>query len=189
MNIVVKSAGGQIITRPDTSWNRKGEDFFVPDFVSGLHYSPVVYTRLTKPGKYIGEAFTSRYFSEAGYGILLYASDFIDSSPWSIAAASCLDYSSFLPQQMFEKGLPELRDNDFIVHKADSQLFSGHTDISMAINKALQDSSRIMYLRSGDIIAVEMQNPSPLMRREEGNINIRGAFGGIPLFDFNVIVE
>ncbi len=189
MNIVVKTASGHVICRPDTSWERKSEDFYLPDFVGALSFTPVTYARISKPGRSIGEAFTSRYYSEIGCGVLLYPDSFLDGSEEGFAAASCMDYSSLLPEKMFDKNDPAFKELHFSLKKGSRDICSLRISPVPVLNRAIQDASRIIYLRSGDFIAVELQNRMSLYSRDEGNVNIRGGHSEISLLDFNIIVE
>ncbi len=189
MNIVVKTACGHVICRPDTSWERKSEDLYLPDFVGSLSFTPVTYARISKPGRSIGEAFTSRYYSDIGCGILLYPDNFLDGSEEGFAAASCMDYSSLLPEKMLGKNDPSVRELNFSLKKGSMDICSLHISPVPVLNTAIQEASRIIYLRAGDFIAVELQNRMPLYSRNEGNANIRGGYPDMGLLDFDIIVE
>lgn len=54
MNIIVKTASGKYIVRPDTTWEKDNEDFFPPDYISKISFTPVLFARISKPGKSIG---------------------------------------------------------------------------------------------------------------------------------------
>ena len=46
MNIIVKTSTGRIVVRPDTTWEKDNEDFYPPEFVDELTYSPVLFARI-----------------------------------------------------------------------------------------------------------------------------------------------
>lgn len=50
MNIIVKTASGHIIVRPDTTWEKDNEDVFLQDFIDTLTFAPVMFARVCKPG-------------------------------------------------------------------------------------------------------------------------------------------
>ena len=97
MNVVVLTSVGNVVVRPDTTWERDNEDFYVPSFIDSLKYSPVLFARVCKPGRSIGEKFASRYFDAVGYGVLLYPTELLAIKEQGWAAASCLDHTTFLP--------------------------------------------------------------------------------------------
>ena len=49
MNIVVLSPSGKTFVRPDTTWERDNEDFYVPEFISRISASRGLYVRVCKP--------------------------------------------------------------------------------------------------------------------------------------------
>ena len=58
MNITVKIFGtDSYICRPDTTWERENRDFYPPEFVGGIYYTPVIFARISKAGKFIGSKF------------------------------------------------------------------------------------------------------------------------------------
>ena len=94
MNIIVLTQSGRVVSRPDTSWEKDSRDIYLPDFVKALSLSPVLFVKVTKPGRSISERFASRYHDSFGFGCLLYAEDLMDSHPEAYASASCLDHTS-----------------------------------------------------------------------------------------------
>ena len=73
MNIIVITADGHVRCRPDTTWEREDKDIYAPEQVSSYSYSPVLFARISKAGKCIGEKFVDRYYDAVNYGMLLYA--------------------------------------------------------------------------------------------------------------------
>ena len=61
MNIIVKTYAGNIIVRPDTTWEKDNEDFYPQDFIRTLTYTPVLFARISKPGKSVGLGVVPRY--------------------------------------------------------------------------------------------------------------------------------
>ena len=73
MNIIVKPYGSDICyCRPDTTWERENKDFYSPECVNEIYWTPVVFARVSKAGKCIGRKFVERYYDGAGCGMLLY---------------------------------------------------------------------------------------------------------------------
>ena len=73
MNIIVKPYGSDLCyCRPDTTWERENKDFFSPECVNEIYWTPVVFARVSKAGKCVGSKFVGRYYDAVGCGMLLY---------------------------------------------------------------------------------------------------------------------
>ena len=73
MNIIVKPYGSDLChCRPDTTWERENKDFFSPECVNEIYWTPVVFARISKAGKCVGSKFVERYYDGVGCGMLLY---------------------------------------------------------------------------------------------------------------------
>lgn len=148
MNIVVRTASGKVVVRPDTTWERDNEDFYVPEFVDGLSAAKVLYVHVSKPGRSVGEKFAERYYDGFGRGVLLYPEELLDGSEEGYACASCLDHTSFLPGQY-----------------ADKETLSPEERALICETIALV--TRYCYIRIGDLIAIETTPREHLCSRSE----------------------
>ena len=73
MNIIEKPYGSSLCyCRPDTTWERENKDFFSPECVNEIYWTPVVFARVSKAGKCVGRKFVERYYDGVGCGMLLY---------------------------------------------------------------------------------------------------------------------
>ena len=73
MNIIVKPYGSDLCyCRPDTTWERENKDFYSPECVNEIYWTPVVFARISKAGKCVGKKFVERYYDGVGCGILMY---------------------------------------------------------------------------------------------------------------------
>ena len=73
MNIIIKPYGSDLCyCRPDTTWERENKDFYSPECVNEIYWTPVVFARVSKAGKCVGRKFVERYYDGVGCGILLY---------------------------------------------------------------------------------------------------------------------
>ena len=167
MNIIVRTCSGKYIVRPDTTWERDSEDFYPPEFIDGLSWVPVLFARISRPGRSVGERFADRYFDGVGYGLLLYPDDLMDGE-CGLACASCLDHTSFLPFPVKEK--TELSSEE-----------------SAMIESAIEEATRYIYIRPGDIIAIELCGRTPLCRRENGTFSYVSDFQGKTLPEFKIV--
>lgn len=188
MNIVVKTATGHIIVRPDTTWEKDNEDLYPPEFVTRLSYVPILFARVCKPGRSVGEKFASRYFDSINYGVLLYPEDLMDGSPEGFASASCLDHSSFLPAPLYQKVVLGGEENFFSLCKNGTEIFSTNAETLSQIESVIAQATEKIYIRIGDLVAIELAPRKPLCSREEGRCHVNGTYCGNFLLDFNVIM-
>lgn len=188
MNIIVKTAEGCIVVRPDTTWEKDNEDFFPPDFIDALSLSPVVFARICKPGKSVGKQFATRYYDTVNYGCLLYPEDMAESGNGGFAESLCIDHTSFLPSPGYEKQILG-EDHSFSVRKDDIAVFEGCAVGISVIENAICEASARIYLRTGDLVAVELAPREVLAFRSRGNFHISGKFGEREILDFNVRYE
>lgn len=165
MNIIVRTYGGKVVVRPDTTWERHNRDYFAPDYVTSLEWSPVIFIRISGAARSTAEKFASRYFDAWGRGVLLYASNLIDGTAEGYAASLCLNRSSYLPNPLSEAGTMSAEDR------------------ALAI-KALSECSFRLQLRSGDLIAIETAGRKHLC---DAPCSFREASGLVDGPDFNII--
>lgn len=187
MNIVVLNASGNTVVRPDTTLKKSSDDFYVPDFIDRISWSPVLFARVSKPGKYIAAKFASRYYDSVNYGMLLYPEDFVDGSEEGYARACCLDHTSFLPSPMYNKVTLGREGNRFELLKNGSPLFRVSFATAAEVEHALEETSKYCYLRTGDLVCVELQRREPLCRRGGEECAIEGSCCGNYLLDFRII--
>ena len=186
MNIIVKTSSGHITVRPDTTWEKDNEDFYPPEFVDELTYSPVLFARVLKPGRSVGMKFASRYYESVGYGVLLYPENLLDGTPEGYSQATCLDHTSFLPSPMFPPQRLE-EDGIFSLFRNRVELFSfDHPSLNM-IEDTLVQATKMLYIRTGDIIAIELAARKPLTSRLDANTCVTGTLGHDKVLDFQII--
>ncbi len=144
MNIIVITACGKIVCRPDTTWERDNEDLYLPDFVSHLEYAPVAFARVCKPGRSVGPRFVSRYHDGFGFGVLLYPVELMDGSPEGYAQACCLDHTSLLPTPFMEYADGY---STFTLKASGSVLGNFSPDVRALMDAALVEATRRIYGR------------------------------------------
>lgn len=149
MNIIVKPHGSDLCyCRPDTTWERENKDFYVPDCVSEIHWAPVIFVRISKAGKCINPKFVSRYYDYYNYGTLLYCSPENGDS-----LISCADHTSLLPSPSL-KG-EELNDGE-----------------RMLVEDAICKASKLISVRIGDYVAVELDEIKRLTASEIQGVKV-----------------
>ena len=186
MNIIVKTYSGRIIVRPDTTWEKDNEDFYPPDFVSRMTFTPVITAKICKPGRSIGLKFAGRYFDLTGFGMLIYPENMIDGSTEGFACASCLDHTSFLPAPRF-KAEEISAENKFSISKDGKEIYSEKGYGMDMIEQAIFEATSKIYIRTGDLMAIELAERNTLT--ENNNAKIEGLYEGHKLLDFNIIVK
>jgi len=198
MNIIVKPYGSYLCCcRPDTTWERENKDFYSPECVNEVMWTPVVFARVAKAGKCIGSKFVERYYDGVGCGMLMYCST-------DQAVTSCADHTSILPMPLYNPEVLEGR-NEFVVTKNGNQTAvrlvdtvspAGQNDLVISteqggwrhlLEDAICNASRLTSLRIGDFVAVELTPPQSLSTREESEVSVKGTFCDNDIFDFNII--
>jgi len=192
MNIIVRTCSGQFITRPDTTWEKDNEDFYPPEFINKLTYSPILFARISKPGRSVSRQFAHRYYDAINYGVLLYPENLINGSETSYATASMIDHTSFLPAPLYNRITLSEPENEFKLYskkegREETEIFSYNEGTEEIINMALSDATSYIYIRTGDILCIELDTRKDFAERSDGQVSMRGTFCNNPLLDFNVI--
>ena len=177
MNIIVKPYGSDLCyCRPDTTWERENKDFYSPECVNEIYWTPVVFARISKAGKCVGKKFVERYYDGIGCGMLMYCGN-----------STVVDKSSILPHPLFQPVVFE-DEKEFIIRHSrldrESVILSG---AKVLIEEALCTASQLTSLRIGDFVAVELKEQQKLACREDGTIAVKGEFCEKEIFSFNII--
>lgn len=185
MNISVQPYGSsRCYCRPDTTWERESKDFYSPESVNTLHWTPVAYVRISKAGKCISGKFVSRYYDGVGFGTLLYIGDFLPD----LASASCADHSSILPSPVGGPDLLESTDKTYEVFRNGEKVFGCTVEgLKEKVEEAICKASQLTTLRIGDFVAVELASAAQICDRSEEETKIKAVFGENDLFDFKLI--
>ena len=177
MNIIVKPKGSDLCyCRPDTTWERENKDFYVPDSVSVLYWTPVLFARVSKAGKCINPKFVTRYYDAFNFGFLMYTGE------GEIAFTSCSDHTSILPAPLPASEM----DGEYKVSLGGEEIFSAVADASL-LEDALCKASQMTSVRIGDYVAVELDAIKPLASRPDGDAEIRATFSDKSLYGFKLI--
>ena len=102
--------------KPDTSYLKPGNPFFIPSFSYNVHYECEIVVKICKVGKNISEKFAPKYYKEIGLGIDFTARDLQEKckekgTPWEIAksfehSSPCLLYTSPSPRDRTRSRMP-----------------------------------------------------------------------------------
>ncbi len=192
MNITVKIFGRDCyICRPDTTWERENRDFYSPEFINSLWYTPVVFARISKAGKYIAEKFAARYYDGMNFGILLYPGGMLgESGNAGLARASVLDHTSVLPFPLYLPEVMSASGNEFFLKKGSSIIFSadtGNEDMIRLTESSISGASKYVSQRIGDLVAIELAAPEEILGDNEKRAEISAHFCGNELFRLSLI--
>lgn len=184
MNIIARPYGSsRCYCRPDTTWERENKDFYVPDTVDAVYWTPIIFARISKAGKCIGTKFVERYYDSFNFGILMYTGE------GDIAFTSCADHTSLLPSPLYNPIVLENEENLCEFKKEDTRIFQTGCgkETRSTIEEAIIEASRMTSLRIGDYVAAELAPCSQLAAREEGSVRIRVGFCENILIDNSII--
>ena len=187
MNILVKTYGStQCYCRPDTTWERENRDFYSPEFVNEIDFTPVVFARISKAGKFIGSKFVERYYDSFNFGVLLYCRTEESSE---IAFSSCADHSSFLPMPLYNIEVLENGENTFEFCKDDEKVYevTCGEDLKKSLEEAICKASMLTSLRIGDYVAIELAGPQLLGSKSAGSTAIKARFCENETISVNII--
>ena len=191
MNIIVKPYGSDICyCRPDTTWERENKDFYSPECVNEIHWTPIVFVRISKAGKCIGAKFVSRYYDAFSFGALLYCHT--EGGNNEAAFTSCADHTSLLPSPLFSKetlesemGAYEVRKNNELIF--DSTRAEKSAYLKEMLEEAICKASTLTSLRIGDFVAVELAPAGVLASKDEGSAAFRASYCENDMYDFKLI--
>ncbi len=183
MNIIARPFGSRYCyCRPDTTWERENRDFYSPECVNEILWTPIVFARMSKAGKCIGNKFVQRYYDSVGCGVLLYCEG------QDIAFTSCLDHTSILPSATFDPTRFEEASNTFeIIANGIKDSIRIDGNIKALLEETICQASQLTSLRTGDFVAIELDECKSIATRNEGKGAIRGSFHDMELFNFDII--
>ncbi|MBQ0077767.1 MAG: hypothetical protein KBS55_03935 [Bacteroidales bacterium] len=188
MNIALRTYSGHCIVRPDTTWERDNEDAFLPEFVDEVSLAPVLFVRVSRAGRSVAAKFAERYYDSIGYGALLYPENLISGSPEGFAEASCLDHTSFLPFPMYNRVTLGREGNIFQLTRNAEPIFECSAHEPSFIEQAIEDITKHIYIRTGDLIAIELAPRKSVCCRGGEQCHIRGSYCENEVIDFKIIL-
>lgn len=166
--------------RPDTTWERENRDFYSPESIDEILWSPVMFARIGKSGKCIGDKFAGRYYDAFNFGVLLY------TGKGDIAFTSCADHSSILPSPLYNNVVMDNEQNRYEVNTGRGIAYSCNCD-KKALEDAICKASRLTSLRTGDYVAIELAPMKTIAIRDDETASLKGTFCENDLFDLKII--
>lgn len=183
MNIHILAPDGKARVRPDTTLNRFKEDYYVPDSISEIEFTPVMFFHVSKAGKAVSPRFARRYYSAAGFGMMV----FPDGEEF-------YDGTSLLSMVEIKESELENDENHLIVYCGDKKIcdicIGNWTSIA---EKAITSCSCHTSLRIGDFVAAEIGERGMLVEKPQADgkgtdeFPIKAIFGDTVLFDTKFI--
>lgn len=142
--------------KPDTSYLKPGNPFFIPSFSNNIHYECEIVVKICKVGKNISEKFAPKYYNEIGLGLDFTARDLQEKCkekglPWEIAKA--FEGSSPISKRFIDKSSLDLNNLSFSLLQNNKTVQQGNTkDMIFNIDKIISYVSKFMTLKTGDLI-------------------------------------
>lgn len=188
MNIIVKTYGGKVVTRPSTTWDKANDEIYLPDFVKKVTWSPVLFARICKAGRAVPGQFASRYYDGIGYGVLLYAENLIDGSAEGYASAICLDHTSLLNEPLYNPITLGEPDNAFILKKNGRKIFGTAEGTREMVETAIEQTSKSCFLRTGDLVVIELQKRKALCSDPGSRTELTATYCGNFLLEYSIVL-
>ena len=143
-----------IFIKPDTAI-LKGNDFYIPEFSTEVHYELELVVKISKGGKYIQKENALKHYEELGLGIDFTARDLqtelkVKGLPWELSKGfdGSAVVSSFLPKTKFN-----LDNINFHLDLNKKTVQNGETECMLyAIDEIIAFVSQYFSLRVGDLI-------------------------------------
>jgi len=162
--------------RPDSTLIRVQDSYYLPDYVIGLRFAPVVCFRCSRPGKSVDKKFAGRYIDSFGYGVLLFP-DLSEDIPESREFISnALDFTSIIPlnfRPMSDYGSFCIEnERNLPAHRLKAAINGHHVIESPAhpsydmIGDIISGITRFSSTRTGDLISYELAEPIAVGRED-----------------------
>lgn len=172
--------------KPDTALLRE-KDFYLPKFSSDVHYECELVLKISKPGKFIEEKFSNKYYAEISLGIDFTARDLQDACkkkglPWEKAKAfdNSAPVGTFIPISQ----LPDQQKIRFELLKNGEKVQDGDSSLMLfSFEKITSYISGFMTLKTGDLIFTG--TPSGVGPVKEGDV-LEGYLEGQKLLEVRI---
>jgi 2-keto-4-pentenoate hydratase/2-oxohepta-3-ene-1,7-dioic acid hydratase in catechol pathway len=136
----------KMVLKGDSSLLVNHKPFFIPDWSEDIRMTPCVVLRVSRLGKNIGSTFANRYYDAVALGLNIYAADWVAKGD-SIRGWA-FDYSLPLGKWM------NIDKNPW-------------TDLIISMDEAIEQASKVMTIRQGDMIVIDRNMASRQLDREE----------------------
>ena len=135
-----------MVLKGDSSLLVNHKPFFIPDWSKDVRMTPCVVLRVSRLGKNIGSKFATRYFDAVALGLNIYAADYVEHGDWTRGFA--FDYSLPLGKWI------AIEENPW-------------KELIISMEDAIEQVSKVMTIRQGDMIAIDCNTASRRLDKEE----------------------
>ena len=143
-----------MVLKGDSSLLVNHKPFFIPDWSNDIQMTPCVVLCISRLGKNINAAFDHCYSDVVALGLNIYAADYVAQGDWTRGWA--FDYSLPLGKWL------SIDENPW-------------QELIITMEEAIEQASKVMTIRQGDLIAIDCNTPSRQLNREEViNIELNG---------------
>lgn len=154
IGFIYRNGGAEMVLKGDSCLLNGRKPFFVPEWSQEIGVTPCMILRVSRLGKEIAPKFASRYYDAVAPGEDFIAMDkarelAAASKPWTPAIA--FDYSLAIGEWM-DKG-------DRLKVIGDRLL--------MSPEEAIEQASKVMTIRQGDLIYIQAKQAPRLVQKEE----------------------
>ena len=136
----------KMVLKGDSSLLVNHKPFFIPNWSENIHMTPCVVLRVSRLGKYIGAEFATRYFDAIALGLNICAADYVEKGDWTRGFA--FDYSLPLGKWI------AINENPW-------------KELIISMEDAIEQASKVMTIRQGDMIAIDCNTSSRRLDKEE----------------------
>lgn len=174
-----------IFMKPDSAV-LKGNDFYLPEFSTDIHYETEIILKIDKPGKYIQENNAGQHYNEIGLGIDFTARDLQSKLkekglPWEKAKG--FDGSAVV-SEFFDKKDFDRKNLNFSLNKNNSEVQNGNSSLMIfSADSIIAYVSKYFTLKKGDLIFTG--TPKGVGKVEENDI-LEGFLEGKKVFDIRI---
>lgn len=169
--------------RSDSTLIRSINDYFIPDYVTGIKLIPVMCIKAHRAGKAMEARFVERYIESFTYGIILMPS-FINSNIQNIEfVKNSLDYTSIIPNHSSPINNYKNSDICFDIYSNGLKLYSDiKTPSIKEVLDKISDFSSYFSIRIGDFILFELAEAINLNKGD----HITSFISGEKIIDLNI---
>jgi 2-keto-4-pentenoate hydratase/2-oxohepta-3-ene-1,7-dioic acid hydratase in catechol pathway len=173
--------------KPDTALLKEGQDLYLPDLNSEVHFECELVVKINKAGKHIDQEFAKNYYSEITLGLDLTARDLQSKCkekglPWEIAKA--FDNSAPVSTQWINVSNLNMKELSFQFFQNGILKQTGFIkDMIFSIDELISYVSRFVTLKTGDLLFTG--TPAGVGPIQIGD-KLEGFLEGNKLFEFYV---
>lgn len=173
--------------KPDTALLKEGQDLYLPDLNSEVHFECELVVKINKAGKHIDQEFAKNYYSEITLGLDLTARDLQSKCkekglPWEIAKA--FDNSAPVSTQWINVSNLNMKELSFQFFQNGNLKQTGFIkDMIFSIDELISYVSRFVTLKTGDLLFTG--TPAGVGPIQIGD-KLEGFLEGNKLFEFYV---